>query len=83
MILRNPKKAPEKMIPAAMAFIVVGLSLITIGVAWPRISPPLPHAGADWNDFFRGMIFGIAIVLEVAGVVLATRAAAAKNRKAL
>jgi uncharacterized membrane protein YidH (DUF202 family) len=70
------------MIPVAMAFIVVGLSLIMIGISWPRISPPLPHAGTDWNDFFRGVLFGIAIVLEIVGVVLAAKAAARK-RKAL
>jgi hypothetical protein len=29
------------------------------------------------------MIFGIAIVLEIAGVVLATKAAAAKKRSAM
>jgi MFS superfamily sulfate permease-like transporter len=82
MILRKLENSPEKMIPIAMAFIVVGLSLITIGISWPRISPPLPHAGTDWNDFFRGIIFGIAIVLEIAGVVIAAKAAARK-RKAL
>jgi hypothetical protein len=53
-----------------------------IGISWPRISPPLPHAGTDWNDFFRGVLFGIAIVLEIVGVVLAAKAAARK-RKAL
>ena len=82
MFLRRLENSPEKMIPAAMALIVVGLSLLTIGITWLRVSPSIPHLGTDWNDFFRGMIFGIAIVLEIAGVVLATKAAAAKNRKA-
>jgi hypothetical protein len=82
MILRKLENAPEKIIPVAMAFIVVGLSLLTIGITWPRFSPSLPHPGTDWNDFFRGVIFGIAIVLEAAGVVLATKAAA-KKRSAL
>jgi MFS superfamily sulfate permease-like transporter len=83
MILRKLENFPEKMIPVAMAMIVVGLSMLTIGITWPRFSPPLPHAGTDWNDFFRGVIFGIAIVLEAVGVVLAAKAAAAKKRKAL
>ncbi|MGO8933937.1 MAG: hypothetical protein ACLPLZ_00440 [Terracidiphilus sp.] len=83
MILRRLEISPEKMIPVAMALIVAGLSLITIGVTWPRISPPLPHAGSDWSDFFRGAFFGIAIVFEIAGVVLATKAAAAKKRQAV
>jgi MFS superfamily sulfate permease-like transporter len=83
MILRKLENSPEKMIPVAMALIVVGLSMTVIGIAWSRIVPALPHPGTDWNDFFRGVIFGIAIVLETAGVVLATKAAAAKKRKAL
>jgi hypothetical protein len=83
MILRRLENSPEKIIPVAMAFIVVGLSLLTIGITWLRVSPSIPHLGTDWNDFFRGMIFGIAIVLEIAGVVLATKAAAAKKRSAM
>jgi hypothetical protein len=83
MILRKLENSPEKMIPVAMAFIVVGLSMTVIGIAWSRIAPSLPHPGTDWNDFFRGVIFGIAIVLEIAGVGLAAKAAAARNRKAL
>ena len=82
MILRKLENSPEKMIPAAMALIVVGLSLITIGITWLRVSPSIPRLGTDSNDFFRGVIFSIAFVLEIAGVVVATKAAAAKNRKA-
>lgn len=81
MILRKLQNSPEKMIPVAMAFIVVGMSILTIGIAWPRFSPPVPHAGTDWNDFFRGLMFGIAIALEVAGVVFAATAAAAALKK--
>jgi hypothetical protein len=83
MILRKLQISPEKMIPLAMALIVVGLSMTVIGIAWPRFSLSLTHAGTDWNDFFRGVLFGIAIVLEIAGVVLAAKAAAAKNCRAL
>jgi hypothetical protein len=81
MILRNLQKSPEKMIPVAMAFIVVGMSILIIGITWPRFSPPGPHMGTDWNDFFRGLMFGIAIALEVVGVVFAATAAAAALKK--
>ena len=80
MIFRKLEESPKKMVQVAMALIVVGLSLSTIGNNWPRTSAPLPHAGTDWNDFFRGVLFGIAIVLEIAGVALAARAAATKKR---
>ena len=82
MILRNLQDSPEKMIPVATAMVVVGLSILTIGITWPHFSPSLPHAGTDWNDFARGFIFGIAIALEAGGVVIAARAAA-KKRKSL
>jgi hypothetical protein len=81
MILRNLQKSPEKMIPVAMAFIVVGLSILVIGIAWPGFSPIVPHTGTDWNDFLRGLMFGIAIAMEIVGVVFAATAAAATIKK--
>ena len=83
MIFRTLKSDPEKIIPAAMALVVAGLSIVMIGINWPRFSPSLPHPGTDWNDFFRGAIFGFGLVLEIAGVALAARAAAAKKRNLL
>ena len=83
MILRALKNTPERLIPAAMALVVAGLSIVMIGINWPRLSPSLPHPGTDCNDFFRGAIFGFGLVLEIAGVALAARAAAAKKRNLL
>jgi hypothetical protein len=81
MILRSLKNSPEKMIPVAMAFVVVGLSILAIGIAWPRFIPPVVHTGTDWNGFFRGLFFGIAIAMEITGVVLATAAASVAAKK--
>ncbi len=81
MTLRDLKNAPEKMMPAAMAFIAGGLSILSIGIVWPGFSPPVPHQGTDWTDFCRGILYGLAIAMEVAGIVIA--AAAANKRKAL
>ena len=80
MILSNLKDNPERIIPVAMTMIVVGLSILTIGIVWPRLSPSTPHLGTDWNDFARGFLFGLAITLEAAGVVLAATAAAKKRK---
>ena len=82
MILRNLQNSPEKIIPVAMSLIVVGLSILLIGIAWPRFSPSVPHIGTDWNDFAHGFLIGLAITLEAGGVVLAA-SAAAKKRKGL
>jgi len=80
MILSKLENSPEKKIPVATALIVVGLSMTVIGVSWSRFAPSVPHLGADWNDFFRGAILGIAIVLEIAGVAIAASAAAKKRQ---
>jgi len=83
MTLRNLKNHPEKMIPVAMAMIVVGMSIVLIGNAWPRFSPSTPHIGTNWNDFARGFLYGLAIALEAGGVALAAMAATAKKRNGL
>ena len=79
MILGKLESSPEKKIPVAMALIVAGLSMIVIGVVWSRYVPQVAHVGTNWNDFFCGAIFGLAIVMEIAGVVIASSAAAAKK----
>jgi hypothetical protein len=56
MILSKLQNDPKRMTSMAMAFIAIGLSLITIGITWPKSSPLLAHAGTDWNDFVRGAI---------------------------
>jgi hypothetical protein len=81
MILGKLESCPEKKIPVAMALIVVGLSMTVMGITWSRFAPSVPHMGTNWNDFFRGVLFGVAIVIEIAGVVIAGSAAAAKKSK--
>jgi hypothetical protein len=44
--------------------------LLTLGIAWPRLSYPAAHLGHEWNDFLRGFLFGISIVLETWAVVI-------------
>ena len=82
MTLLNLQNAPEKSIPLAMTLIVVGLSILMIGIAWPRFSPSVPHIGTDWNDFAHGFLIGLAIAMEIGGVIIAS-SAAAKKRKSL
>ena len=82
MTLLNLQNAPEKSIPLAMTLIVVGLSILMIGIAWPRFSPSVPHIGTDWNDFAHGFLIGLASAMEIGGVIIAA-SAAAKKRKSL
>ncbi|MGD0522343.1 MAG: hypothetical protein ABSA48_13885 [Terracidiphilus sp.] len=81
MFLNKLQKSPEKAVAVGMMFVVVGLMMIILGVCWPRI-PFLAHLWPDGNDFLRGFVFGFALVLEIAGVVI-NATAAANKRKAL
>jgi hypothetical protein len=81
MIFRALKNDPQRMIPVAMALIIVGMAIVMAGVNWPKLSPALAHTGTDWNDFFRGAMMGFGIVLEICGVAIAAKAAALKKRK--
>lgn len=81
MLLRKLNDAPEKIVPVGMGLLVVGLSITVIGANWLRSSTPLAHAGTDWNDFFHGLILGLGLALEIAGIALTARAAALKKRK--
>lgn len=79
MIVRNLQDSPQRAIPVAMTLVVVGLSFLLIGIAWPRFLPAVAHHGLD--DFLRGLVFGLGIALEVCGVVIAASAAAAAKKK--
>ena len=81
MLPRNLKNSPAKIIPVAMALIVVGLSFLLIGIAWPTYAHAFTHLGTGTNNFLHGMFFGVAIALEIGGVILAATAAAAAAKK--
>jgi uncharacterized protein YjeT (DUF2065 family) len=78
MILRKLNNSPEKLIPVAMMFITVGMMLIVVATAWHKPLIPVT-SGTDWNDFLRGFALGLAIVMEIAGLVIALAAARAKK----
>ena len=40
----------------------IAMSILAVGVAWPQIIHPA-HLATDWNDLFRGGVFGFAIGL--------------------
>lgn len=81
LILRGRQKSPAVLVPVAMMLITLGLGFMVAGVVWPRSALPVAHLGTAWGDFFRGFLFGIAIVMEVSGVVIAMAAAATRAKK--
>jgi hypothetical protein len=77
MILRMLQGPPAKTVPVAMMFVTVGMAILAVAIAWPRYLSQAAHIGADWSDFLRGAMYGIAIAFEAIGLVIAVAAAAA------
>jgi len=77
MILSKFQDSPERKIPIAMALVTTGLMTIVVCIAWPRSPLLVAHLGTNWNDFWRGVILGIALVMEIAGLVIGGSAKAA------
>lgn len=78
MLLDKLQRNPEKIVPIGMALLVVGLAIGTIGINWPRIPAHFP---AEWNDFARGFMYGLAITLEVFSIVVLAHAARRKRQQ--
>jgi|HubBroStandDraft_1064217.scaffolds.fasta_scaffold1733244_1 hypothetical protein len=81
MFLRKLEISPAKSIPIAMAFLATGLTLMMLGIAWPRFAFPAAHLGTEWNDFLRGLLYGLSIAFEISGLVVALTAVPATARK--
>ncbi len=79
MFLKKLQESPEKAVALGMSLVVIGLMLIVLGVLWSRI-PFLAQLWPAQNDFLRGFVFGFAIVLEIAGLVINTTASANKRK---
>ena len=81
MILRKLQISTAKSVPIAMSLLVTGLTLLMLGIAWPKLAFPVAYLGTDWNDFLRGVLYGVSIVLEISAVVLVAFTMPAKARK--
>jgi len=55
-------------VPAAVAFVVIGLVLAATSAVLPHIPALHASSGKHSMDFFRGFLIGIAIVAEIIGV---------------
>lgn len=78
MLQKKLRESPDKVVAFGLTLVVIGLMMVVIGANWQRI-PYLAHLWPAWNDFLHGFIIGIAITLEIAGVVI--NAIAAANRR--
>jgi hypothetical protein len=81
MILRKLQISSAKSVPIAMALLVTGLTLLMLGIAWPRLTFPVAYLGTNWNDFLRGVLYGLSITLEISAVVLVASTIPARARK--
>jgi hypothetical protein len=76
MLCNQLLKTSAKAIPIGVAVLNVGLLFLIVGIVWPHaisacVSP-------QWNDFARGVFYGIAIAFETIAVVILATACAAK-----
>lgn len=78
MLLDKLQRNPEKRVPLGMALLTVGLAIGVIGINWPRIPA---HLSPDWSDFARGFLYGLAITLEAASLVVLAKAARRKRQQ--
>jgi hypothetical protein len=79
MILRKLQDSPAKILPFAMMFVSLGMMFLVMAIVWPRFFLPA-HLGPGWSDFLRGATFGVAIALELTGVVISMVAATRAKR---
>ena len=87
MLLRDPllkygQRSAVAKIPVAMALLAGGLMLMGVSIAWWKSAFSLGHLGPGGNDFARGFLVGLAIVMEVAALVVALSAVAAQKKAA-
>jgi predicted acyltransferase len=57
-----------------MGLLVSGLFLTVITLNWHSWFPPVIFRGKDWTDFLHGVVAGVAIVIELTGMILLLRA---------
>ena len=67
MLLRYLHK-DKLTVPVAMVFLTVGLMLIAVSLAIPRMAVLHAHFAKNELDFIQGLLFGIAIALEIGAV---------------
>lgn len=61
-----------KTVPTALALLVVGLLILTCASDWHRFLTPLLHLSRGVDDFTHGFCMGLALIMEIAAVVLLT-----------
>lgn len=79
MAIFDPPTTEEKpsMTPQARRgwiLLVTGLLLTSITLLFHGRLPPVILDGKDWSEFLRGVVMGVAVVLELVGMVLLIRA---------
>lgn len=57
-----------------MGLLVSGMFLIVITLNWHSWLPSVIFRGKDWTDFLHGVVAGIALVIELTGMILLLRA---------
>lgn len=81
MIAGNLKESSARIVSIAMLFTSVGLVLLVFGILWPKLPFLATLVAPDWNDFVHGFVIGVALALEIGGVVMGAAALARKRKE--
>jgi hypothetical protein len=67
-------------VPAAIAYMVIGLMLVAVSVSVPHIASLRASYTKDNLDFVQGLFFGIAAAVEIVGVSALVSAIGARDQ---
>ena len=60
--------------------LIGGVLLFTLADAWRHSRIQLPYISVAWNDILDGLLFGIAIIVEISAVAILASAIRARRR---
>jgi ABC-type Mn2+/Zn2+ transport system permease subunit len=78
MILDKLQIFPQKSTSLATSLVSVGLFLVVLGAAFAHFG--LQTQSPAWEDFARGLFFGMGMALELIGVILMAQSARRHRR---
>jgi hypothetical protein len=66
MLFRNQLRNSRVLMP-------IGMLCLVMAIVWPRFFHAATRLGQDWGDGLHGLLYGLAIGINVVALVLAGR----------
>jgi hypothetical protein len=78
VFLDKLQTSPQTSTSLAMSLVSVGLFLVVLGAAFARFG--VQTHGPAWEDFARGLFFGMGMALELIGATVMAQSARRQRR---